>query len=278
MRTAVVAAATLLAGGLLASFDVHQNPREHTVSALASTRQAESPPAFFMTVTPHVPDFPLGRLWALTNGDSETTSGSCRGNLDEYDHQLASGTALPEDALAVELRLEARANVDLQLTGARVRRVDSTPWLGDINRQADNLLSELADDIQVVCMDRRYARSPEDFTAALSTPHTSRLPTGRTVADISTTLSDVWEDLTYTSEEPQPPSVTLFAGESLSTTIQIVGHGGRLAPDREPFVDQMRLELTFSQTRIGDSSVSESVQWTSPPISMLRFLPPTSTN
>jgi hypothetical protein len=271
MRLIGITGVTLLAGALAV---LGAEPNREQVRVVP----AATAPAFAITLTPQVPSFPLGRLWQLAHGRTDSSSGACRDDLDTFNKRLAAGTALSEDALALDIRLVARDDVNLELVAARVRRLRSTPWLPDLNRQADNLAPQLVEKIDTVCMDRRYARSAEEFSTAISSPQTSAIREGRSVQDMMPTLSEMWADLTYTVEGPQPPTLTLFSGESAQTVIQIVGHGGRLTGDREPFIDRMRVELTLSQTLIGDSSLKRTIRWSSPPLEMLRFLPTDSTN
>ena len=226
-----------------------------------------------------LPHAPLSRVWGTLPDvfpDLAPPAGRCAGERSQVEADLNARRAVAEDAVLIRLRLEAVRDVSLQLRSARIRRVATRPLFPNLSPDASTYWAYLSALLRLVCSDRRYIESPEEIRTSIDAPDSVHLPPGRSVTSVVFQLHEVFADMAYTSEGA-PPSITLFAGESVEASFQLVAFGGAHGSESGPYLDQYVFDLSLAQTEIGSSHES-AVLWTSPSILLMRFLPPKSVN
>jgi hypothetical protein len=233
-------------------------------------REIGSPISLGLTAS--VPDPPLAAVRSVSPSRANRTDVVPECSVTTVPgSELRRGVLMLQDIAVLELTVTASTRVNLELHGAWLRKERTQRLPGDLGSMR---LPAGGTTAAASCSDRQHVSASEILDAIVMTGGVD-LRVGRTVADATSALDGLFTDPQYTlvEDDERPPTLTLDAGQGVSTTFVATLYGGRDAPVAGDVAsaDSLLLELDLLIRQLDTGATSRQLL-TTPVVHVLRFL------
>jgi hypothetical protein len=242
------------------------------IGALLGGATREIGSSVSLGLTASVPEPPLAAVRSVSPSTADPTDVIPECSVTTVpSSELRRGALLLQDIAVLELTVSSTTRVNLELLGAwlrkeRTQRLPGATGLAPLPAGATTPAAS--------CSDRQHVPQSEILDAVGMTGGVD-LRVGRTVADATSALDGIFTDPQYSlveGDEP-PPTLTLDAGQRVSTTFLATLYGGRDAPMAGDVAsaDSLLLELDLLVRQL-DTGATNRQTLTTPVVHVLRFL------